>query len=192
MAPTPWWDAPAAVVAAGPKAQRTALVDRDAGEESSSGAFGCDVRDFDGRRKRSSTPAQQIGSTSSSASALPDTAALEAALAKCPRLVVNITATWCAPCVRFHPKYMDMSAAFPDVAFVSVDIDTLGDAFLARIQIETVPSFLFFRDGKEISRLVGVAHKRPGKAIAAAIREHLLSEHRTDRRHRGGRGQRRS
>ena len=192
MGPTPWWEAPAAVVVAGPRAPRTALVGHDAGANSSSGAFGCDVRDVDGRRKRSSTPAPQIGSTASAPSALPDSAALEAALAQCPRLVVNITATWCAPCVRFHPKYMDMSAAFPDVAFVSVDIDTLGDAFLARIQIETVPSFLFFRDGKEISRLVGVAHKRPGKAIAAAIREHLLSEHRTDRRHRGGRGQRRS
>ena len=190
MGPTPWWDAPAAVVVAGPKAKRTVRVDQDTGGESSSGAFGCDVRDFDGRRKRSSTPvSQQIGLTSSFASALPDTAAFEAALAQCPRLVVNITATWCASCVRFHPKYLDMSAAFPDVAFVCVDIDTLEDAVIARSQIETVPSFLFFRDGKEVSRLVGVAHKRPGKAIAVAIREHLLSEHRADRRHTRGRGQ---
>ena len=193
MGPTPWWEAPAAVVVAGPKAKRTAPVDQDTGGESSSGAFGCDVRDFDGRRKRSSTPApQMIGMTCSSPSALPDTAALEAALAQCPRLVVNVTATWCAPCVRFHPKYVDMSAAFPDVAFVSVDIDTLEDAFLARIHIETVPSFLFFRDGKEVARLVGVAHKRPAKPIAAAIRENLLSKRRDVRRYGGGRGHRRA
>ena len=47
------------------------------------------------------------------------------------------------------------------------------------------------RDGKEVARLVGVSHKRPGRPIAAAIREHLLSENWPERRHTGvnGRGE---
>jgi len=179
------------VVVAGPKASHAVLVDKDTGGDSSTGAFGCDVRDRDGRRKHSvSTPTAQLGATASATSTLPDTAALEAALAQCPRLVVNISATWCTPCVRFHPKFVDMSASFPDVVFVSVDIDTLSDAMLDKINVVTVPCFLVIRDGKEVARLVGVAHKRPGKPIAAAIREHLLSEKRPERRHEGSAGRR--
>lgn len=185
--PSPWWDAPAAVV---PAARRgpLVLVGVDSGENSSSGAFGCDVRDAKGRRKvsESKPSAHQIGATASAPSTAPDTASLEAALKQCPRLVVNITATWCSPCERFKPKFQDMSSAFPDVAFVTVDIDTLSDSMLDFLAIETVPCFLVVRNGKEVARIVGVSNKRPGKPIAAAIREHLLSEKGAEIRNWGG------
>jgi len=168
------------------------LVGVDAGGNSSfSGAFGCQVLDAEGRRKISGKPSAQIGATACAPSICTDTAALEAALAQCPRLVVNITATWCGPCERFKPKFADLSAGFPDVAFVTVDIDALSESMLNFLAVATVPSVLVVRDGKEVARLVGVSHKRPGRPIAAAIREHLLSENWPERRHTGvnGRGE---
>jgi thioredoxin 1 len=68
-----------------------------------------------------------------------------------------------------------MSAAFPDVSFVTVDIDALDDLILDELDVETVPTFLLMKNGKEVTRVVGVAHKRPARPLAAAIRRHLCS-----------------
>jgi len=168
--PAPWWAAPASGVVTAPQRPFG-----DAGSASSSGAFGCDVRTEPGRRKRGARSSLQIGSTASAPTTAVDAAALRDALAVSPLACVNITATWCAPCVRFHPKFLNLSASFPDVAFVSVDIDTLDDDALDELAVETVPCFLLMRRGREVARLVGVAHKRPAKPLAAAIRRHLAS-----------------
>ena len=173
----PWWAAPAtsSVVATSRRA------DDDEGAASSSGAFGCDVRDASTGARRhprgrdagaSSRPA--IGATSSAPASAMDGPTLRAALAASPRIVVNVTASWCAPCERFKPKFADLSGAFPDVAFVSVDVDALDDDAVDALGVETVPTFLLMRDGEEKTRIVGIAHKRPAKPIAAAIRAHLL------------------
>ena len=118
---------------------------------------------------RASLPAE-----ASAPQACVDAESLRAAISASHRVVVAFTADWCAPCVRFHPKFLDLSASFPDVAFVSVDIDALDDATLDALGVETVPTFLLMRRGKEVTRIKGVAHKRPAKPIAAAIRNHLL------------------
>ena len=167
--PAPWWAAPASGVVTAPQRPFG-----DAGSASSSGAFGCDVRTEHGRRKRGARSSLQIGSTASAPSTAVDAAALRDALAVSPLACVNITATWCAPCVRFHPR-LNLSASFPDVAFVSVDIDTLDDDALDELAVETVPCFARCAEGATVARLVGVAHKRPAKPLAAAIRRHLAS-----------------
>jgi thioredoxin 1 len=55
-----------------------------------------------------------------------------------------------------------------------VDVDALDDDAVDALGVETVPTFLLMRDGEEKTRIVGIAHKRPAKPIAAAIRAHLL------------------
>jgi thioredoxin 1 len=44
---------------------------------------------------------------------------------------------------------------------------------LETLGVETVPTILLMRGGIEVTRIVGVAHKRPAKPLAAAIRRHL-------------------
>ena len=167
----PWWEATAASVVRGSRPDAT-----DAGETSAAGSFGCDVRGAGGHRRRGGTPSSQlIGATGSAPSFAADASALRAFVASSPRLCVNISATWCAPCVRFHPKFADMSAAFPDVLFITVDIDRLDDDVLDGLDVETIPTFLLMRGGREVTRVVGVAHKRPARPLAAAIRRHLCS-----------------
>lgn len=136
------------------------------------------MRGAGGHRRRGGAPGPRnnlIGATGSAPSFAADASALRAFVASSPRLCVNISATWCAPCVRFHPKFADMSAAFPDVHFISVDIDHLDDDVLDELDVETIPTFLLMRGGREVTRVVGVAHKRPARPLAAAIRRHLCS-----------------
>ena len=137
------------------------------------------MRDAGGHRKRGAPPPGRspnlIASTESSPSRAVDASALRTFVASAPRLCVNSGATWCTPCVRFHPKFADMSAAFPDVSFVTVDIDALDDGILDELDVETVPTFLLMKSGREVTRVVGVAHKRPARPLAAAIRRHLCS-----------------
>lgn len=169
----PWWEATAASVVRGSRPDAT-----DAGETSAAGSFGCDVRGAGGNRRRGGAPGPRnnlIGATGSAPSFAADASALRAFVASSPRLCVNISATWCAPCVRFHPKFADMSAAFPDVHFITVDIDHLDDDVLDELDVETIPTFLLMRGGREVTRVVGVAHKRPARPLAAAIRRHLCS-----------------
>lgn len=167
----PWWEATAASVVRGSRPDAT-----DAGETSAAGSFGCDVRGAGGHRRRGGAAHRQaIGATGSAPSFAADASALRAFVASSPRLCVNISATWCAPCVRFHPKFADMSAAFPDVNFVTVDIDALDDDVLDELNVETIPTFLLMRGGREVTRVVGVTHKRPARPLAAAIRRHLCS-----------------
>jgi thioredoxin 1 len=46
---------------------------------------------------------------------------------------------------------------------------------LDELDVETVPTFLLMKNGREVTRVVGVAHKRPARPLAAAIRRHLCS-----------------
>lgn len=192
--PVPWWAAPAQaipvggataagggdVVAVGTQSmQRGAAgvtADIDVGTASAAGAFGCDILEAGGRgRRRGGNPSPALLPAEAAApETCVDARGLQLALAASPRVCVAFTASWCAPCVRFHPKYLDLSADFPDVAFVTVDVDVLDDATLDLLGVETVPTFLLMRRGKEVTRLSGVAHKRPAKKLAAAIRDHLL------------------
>lgn len=42
--------------------------------------------------------------------------------------------------------------------------------------IHTLPTFLYFKQGKEVHRVEGVPQKRPARAVAQAMRHHLLDE----------------
>ena len=63
---------------------------------------------------------------------------------------------WCGPCVRIAPKIEDWSAGeFKDtVVFLKCDVDQ-AEAVSQEYNIEAMPTFVFFKDGKEIHRIVG-------------------------------------
>jgi len=68
---------------------------------------------------------------------------------------LDFFATWCGPCLRVAPKIEDWSAdQFKHVVFLKCDVDQ-SEAVSQAYQIEAMPTFVFFKDGKEIHRLVG-------------------------------------
>lgn len=68
--------------------------------------------------------------------------------------VVDFFATWCGPCKMLSPVIEELSTKIDDVKFVKVDVDKHEE--IARTYgIMSVPTIIFFRDGKEVRRHVG-------------------------------------
>ena len=78
------------------------------------------------------------------------------ALGKNGVMVVDFWATWCGPCRMLGPTIEKLAATYDGKAVVAkVDVDKSED-LAARYGIMSVPTVIFFKDGKEVDRKVGV------------------------------------
>ncbi len=82
------------------------------------------------------------------------------------RLVVaDFFATWCKPCQSIKPYFSTLQAQYPgQIKFVLVDIDEAPDA-AEDLGVETMPTFIFFKDGVEVSRCLGASQEKLGEAV---------------------------
>ena len=156
-----WWDAPAMTTSTSASASASASTSASAAR----GATGCAVD-----RTRARLTSHGEGAVERVISA----ADLARAMASTRAACVAFIADWCAPCVRFKPKFAALAREFGEVTFAEVDVDAMDDDAAAAAAIETVPTFVLVKGGVEVTRIVGVAHKRPARPIAAAIRTYLL------------------
>ncbi|CAF1170097.1 unnamed protein product [Adineta ricciae] len=71
-------------------------------------------------------------------------------------IVLDFFATWCGPCVRIAPKIEDWSTGDhkDDVVFLKCDVDEAEDV-AKKYDIEAMPTFVLFKNGEEITRVVG-------------------------------------
>ncbi|XP_064971966.1 TPR repeat-containing thioredoxin TDX-like isoform X1 [Musa acuminata AAA Group] len=69
-------------------------------------------------------------------------------------VILYFTATWCGPCRFMAPIYKALAEKHRNIVFLKVDIDELGnDAH--RWNVNSVPTFFFVKDGKEVDKVVG-------------------------------------
>ncbi len=68
--------------------------------------------------------------------------------------VVDFYADWCGPCVAIAPKYIELASKHTDVHFLKVNVDK-GEAIAEEFAIEAMPTFLFFKNGKQVDKIVG-------------------------------------
>ncbi len=72
--------------------------------------------------------------------------------------LIDCWATWCGPCVRMSPIIDEVADEFGDKANIgkyNVDESDLSQQF----RIMSIPTILFFKDGKLVDRLAGSQSK---------------------------------
>ncbi len=74
-------------------------------------------------------------------------------------VVVDFHAAWCPPCRVMSPILAELAEERPDVRFVKVDVDDNLDTAV-RYGVLSMPTFMVFRDGEPVLKLVGARPKR--------------------------------
>ncbi len=74
-------------------------------------------------------------------------------------VIVDFWATWCMPCKMIVPIVKELSETYKDrckVAKLNID-DAMEIA--TKFGVMNIPTILFFKDGQEFTRLVGVVSR---------------------------------
>ena len=89
-----------------------------------------------------------------------------AAISAAPLALVDFWATWCGPCKIVGPVVEKLASDYDGRALVGkVEADS-ETALSERFGISSIPTLIFFKNGAEIERIVGVVPE-------AALREIL-------------------
>ena len=74
-------------------------------------------------------------------------------------VLVDFWATWCMPCRMLSPTIEEIAEEADGRAYVGkVNVDEEGELAI-RYGVRSIPTLIFFRDGKEVARMVGVQDK---------------------------------
>ncbi len=92
------------------------------------------------------------------------------AISAAPLAMVDFWATWCGPCKILSPVVEKLAEEYDGKALVG-KVDTDSEMSLAqRFGISAIPTLIFFKDGAELQRSVGVV---PEAALKAILDENL-------------------
>jgi putative thioredoxin len=89
-------------------------------------------------------------------------------------VLVDFWATWCEPCKTLSPTLEAVTDAYGgQVELAKVDVDANPDVS-AQFVVQSIPTVVAIRDGKEVSRFIGVL---PESSIRDFINNILPTEH---------------
>ena len=74
-------------------------------------------------------------------------------------VLVDFWAGWCGPCQKLGPIVEEVAAEVPDTKVGKVNVDE-QNRLASEYGVMSIPTLILFRDGKEVSRSVGVVSKQ--------------------------------
>ena len=85
-------------------------------------------------------------------------------------IIVDFYAEWCGPCKILAPVLANVSEKYEDsISIIKIDIDKYSN--LAQdYEVQSVPTLIFFLDGKEVKRTTGFM---PEEKLTQIIEEAL-------------------
>ncbi len=85
-------------------------------------------------------------------------------------VLVDFYAEWCGPCKMMKPRLLDVAERIGDQAkIIEVDIDTEKN-LAERFHIQSVPTLIIFKDGKQRWRQSGVIS---ANALTTVLKNYL-------------------
>ncbi|MFH0749148.1 MAG: thioredoxin [Candidatus Bathyarchaeota archaeon] len=72
--------------------------------------------------------------------------------------IVDCWAPWCSPCRMFSPIMDELAEKYSKIMFAKLNIDE-NETIAIRYGIMSIPTILFFREGKLIDTVVGAVPK---------------------------------
>ncbi len=82
----------------------------------------------------------------------------ESAVSSAKKCLIDFYATWCGPCKAMNPVLESVENELGENVIYKIDVDKNRD-LVEKYGIRSVPTFIFFEDGKEIERKSGAITK---------------------------------
>ncbi len=90
-------------------------------------------------------------------------------------VLVDFWADWCQPCHAIAPAIEDLASEFKSSAKVGKLNVEENSTLAERFSIHSIPSLLFFEDGKEVDRVTGVVSKEVlAEKLSALVQTHTV------------------
>ncbi|CAN8069604.1 unnamed protein product [Agarophyton chilense] len=83
-------------------------------------------------------------------------------------VVLDCSASWCAPCRAMAPQVIKLSEQFKNCVFATIDVDVSQD-IASDLQVTGIPSFYFYRDEALLQSEIGPSPKK----LRQVIESHL-------------------
>jgi thioredoxin 1 len=75
------------------------------------------------------------------------------------KTIIYFTADWCQPCKKVKPIVEELNREYFPGMFQMVDVD-IEKEMVRSFELKSVPTFILFKDGKEINRITGSQTKQ--------------------------------